>query len=71
MEIEEAAHSGLRVVSYSDINYTELLSNRLPESALQVELWKRSLRVSRHHRGARRHLWDGGLECLLGVIPSV
>lgn len=43
MEIEEAAHSGLRVVSYSDINYTELLSNRLPESALQVELWKRLL----------------------------
>lgn len=43
MEIEEAAHSGLRVVSYGDINYTELLSNRLPESDLYVEMWKRLL----------------------------
>ena len=51
MEIEEAAHSGLRVVSYSDFNYTELLSNRLPESDLHVEMWKRLLGLAEINGG--------------------
>ena len=39
------------MVSYSDINYTELLSNRLPESDLHVEMWKRLLGLAEINGG--------------------
>lgn len=47
MEIEEAATSGLRVLSYSDLKYHELVQTHKEDpAALQVAFWQRMLQAA-------------------------